>query len=99
MIVSAGIFCSKSGDDGPGNNNDFDKTGMLTFYADQMIIPSYQTLKQAASSFEMVANTFLDNRTADNQNALLNEYRQLHTQYTRVEAYNFGPAVVSSLEV
>ncbi len=100
MIISAGIFCSKSGDDGGGGNNDnFDKTGMLTYFADQVIIPSYQALQQAVNNFQTLSNTFLDNRTVDNQQALLQAYKQVHLAYTRVEGFNFGPAVVASLEV
>jgi predicted lipoprotein len=98
LIVTGSVYCSKSGDDGPGADNGFDKTAMLQYYADQMIIPAYQSLQQAAAGFQTLANTFLDNRTEANQEALLDAYKQLHLQYTRVEAYNFGPAVVSSLE-
>jgi len=98
LIVS--ISCSKSGndDDGGGNSNGFDKTAMVTYYADEMIIPSYKTLQQKVNDFQTLANTFLDNRNTTNQQALLDAYKQLHLQYTRIEAYNLGPAVIAALE-
>jgi predicted lipoprotein len=98
FALTAGIFCSKGGDDG-GNDNGFDKTGMLTSYADQLIVPAYKSLQEKVNSFETLANTFLATRNTANQQALLDAYKQLHLQYTRIEAYNFGPAVVSALDV
>lgn len=102
FAVTAGVYCSKSGDSnntGGGNNNNFDKTAMLTYYADQMIIPSYASMQEKANDFQTKANAFLDNRNIASQQALLDAYKQLHLQYTRIEAYNLGPAVAISLEV
>ncbi|WP_205510179.1 imelysin family protein [Longitalea arenae] len=99
-VITAGVFCSKSGNgDDNGNDNGFDKTAMLTNYADQLIIPAYQSLQEKVNGFQALANSFLDTRSTANQQALLEAYKQLHLQYTRVEAYNLGPAVVASLEV
>lgn len=101
LALTASICCNKSGDkgDSPDKDSGFDKTAMLTYYADEMIIPSYKALQEKANTFQTLSNTFLDNRTTANQQALLEAYKQLHLQYTRVEAYNFGPAVVASQEV
>lgn len=100
LAITTGFFCSKSGDGGDnGNDNGFDKAGMLTNYADQLIIPAYKSLQDKVNSFQALANTFLDTRNAVNQQALLEAYKQLHLQYSRVEAYNLGPAGIAALEV
>jgi uncharacterized protein len=99
LVLTAGIFCSKSKDSDEESDNGFDKTGMLTYYADEMIIPSYKSLQEKVNNFQTLANTFLDARNTANQQALLDAYRQMHLQYTRVEAFNLGPAVTVSLEV
>ncbi|OQP63657.1 imelysin family protein [Niastella populi] len=99
VALTAGIFCSKGGDDGGDADNGFDKTGMLTHYADELILPAYRSLQEKVNSFETLANTFLTTRNTANQQALLDAYKQLHLQFTRVEAFNFGPAVVAALDV
>lgn len=99
LSLTAGVYCSKSGGDDKEDDNNFDKTAMLTYYADEMIIPSYQALQEKVNDFQALANVFLDERNTVNQQALMEAYRQLHLQYTRVEAYNLGPAGVVSLEV
>src|SRR5690349_17081904 len=100
LITTAGIFCTKSGgDDGPDNNVNFDKTAMLTYFADQMILPSYKSLQDKVNNFQTISNNFLDTRNTANQQLLLDAYKQMHLAYTHVEAFNFGPAVVSSQEV
>lgn len=99
IAITAGIFCSKGGNDGGNDDNGFDKTGMLTYYADQLIIPGYKSLQEKVNSFQTLADNFLTTRNTANQQALLDAYKQLHLQYNRVEAFNLGPAVVSALDV
>jgi predicted lipoprotein len=100
LVLTAGIFCKKSGgDDSPGNNVNFDKTAILTYYADEMILPSYKSLQDKVNNFQTSSNNFLDTRNIANQQLLLDAYKQMHLAYIHVEAFNFGPAVVSSQEV
>jgi predicted lipoprotein len=99
IVLTAGVFCSKSKDKDEETDNGFDKTGMLTYFADEMIIPGYKALQEKVNSFQTLSNTFLDTRNTANQQALLDAYKQMHLQYTHVEAFNFGPAGVVSLEV
>jgi predicted lipoprotein len=99
IVLTAGIFCSKGGDNGDNNDNGFDKTGMLTYYADDIIVPGYKLLQDKVNSFQTLADNFLANRNTTNQQALLAAYKQLHLQYNRVEAFNLGPAVVAALDV
>jgi len=99
VALTATIFCSKGGNGGGDDENGFDKAGMLSHYADQLIIPGYRSLQDRVNDFQTLANTFLTTRNTANQQALLDAYKQLHLQYTRVEAFNTGPAVVAALDV
>lgn len=99
ITLTAGIFCSKGGDDGGDDDGGFDKAGMLTYYADQIILPGYKSLQDKVNSFQTLADNFLVTRNTTNQQALLDAYKQLHLQYNRVEAFNLGPAVVAALDV
>lgn len=100
LVLTAGIFCKKAGgDDGPGNNVNFDKAAMLTYFADEMILPSYKSLQDKVDNFQTISNNFLDTRNTANQQLMLDAYKQMHMAYTHVEAFNLGPAVVASQEV
>ncbi|THU31116.1 hypothetical protein FAM09_28955 [Niastella caeni] len=99
LALTAGTYCSKSGNDGGDKDSGYDKEAMLTNYADQIILPAYTSLQEKVNSFQALANTFLDTRNTTNQQALLDAYKQLHLQYARVEAYNFGPAAAAALDV
>jgi predicted lipoprotein len=99
LMVTTAIRCSKSNDSqGTENEGTFDKTAMLTYFADQMIIPAYKALQDDVNQFQTLSNAFLEERNEANQQALLDAYKKLHLQYTHVEAFNLGPAVVASLE-
>ncbi len=98
FALTAGIFCSKSNSENKPVDPGFDKTAMLTYYADQLIIPGYTSLQEKSNNFQTLANTFLGARTVANQQSLLEAYKQLHLQYTRMEGFNLGPAVVAALE-
>jgi len=93
--------CTKSsGDPSPGPPTDaFDKTAMLSSYADELIIPAYQKMQQEITELETAAIAFLDNPGSTSQETVKAAYRDAHLQYERIEAFNFGPAGVALLEV
>jgi predicted lipoprotein len=102
VILFLSLFsCSKSS--GPGTENPrvegFDKTAMLTSYADNIIIPAYQQLQQQINSLQTATNAFLDAPSVATQNTVKTAYRQAHLQYERVEVFNFGPAGAALLDV
>ncbi len=55
--VVAGAFlmffsCSKSGGSDDNNAGGFDKTAMLTYYADSIIIPGYQEMQKQVNNLQ-----------------------------------------------
>lgn len=84
--------CKKSESSGSEPTGGFDKTGMLTNYADNMIVPGYTSLKQELANFETAVNSFIDNPTSANQQALAPVFKTTYLQFERVSVCQFGPA-------
>jgi hypothetical protein len=100
-LVASAIFysCSKSSsgsDTDPGNS--FDKKGMLTYYADNLIIPGYKQLQTSFASFKVAVDAFLAAPSGATQLAVKTAYREAHLQYERVALYQFGPAGIALLD-
>jgi len=89
--------CSKK--DGPGAPADggFDKTAMLTHYADGLIIPGYGSLQQKLQRLETPLNAFMDAPTTANQQLLKSAFKEAYLQFERVSVYQFGPAEAALL--
>src|SRR6476469_7889240 len=105
IILVAAAFvllfsCSKSSSEpNPGEMpKDFDKTAMLTNYADNVIIPSYQQLQESIDALADAVNAFADAPSVDAQTAAKIAFSQAYVRYEYVEAYNFGPAGTAQLD-
>ena len=93
--------CSKSSSEpNPGNENPgtFDKTAMLTNYADNVIIPSYQQLQQDVDALVNAVKAFADAPSVDAQNAAMIAFSNAYVRYQYTEVYNFGPAGTGQLD-
>ena len=105
-LLTAALFillfsCSKStSEPNPGNENPgtFDKSAMLTNYADNVIIPSYHQLQENVNTLVAAVNAFADHPTLEAQNAALIAFSQSYVRYEYVEAFNFGPAGTAQLD-
>ena len=95
------IACSKDKKDTNNNNNPsgFDKTGMLTLYADNLIIPGYQQLQTKLSELEGASENFIASPGSSTQSVLKNAFKEAYLQYQRVAAFQFGPAETALLDV
>jgi uncharacterized protein len=104
FIVAAIVLlfsCSKkSSDPNPGveTPGTFDKAAMLTNYADNVIIPSYQQLQENVDALVTAVNTFADAPSADAQSAAMIAFNEAYVRYEYVEVYNFGPAGTAQLD-
>lgn len=100
VAVTIMLFLSCSKSSSPETETpSFDKTSMLTSYADNLIIPAYQALQEKINSLQTAANAFADDPSSTTQNAVKTAYKEAHLQYERVEVFNFGPAVNSFLDL
>ena len=105
-FLVAGLFvilfsCSKNSSDtgpAPESPGTFDKSAMLTNYADKIIIPAYQHLQEDVDALVIAVNAFADAPSASTQNAAKEAYKHAHLQYANVEVFNFGPAGAAQLD-
>ena len=97
LLVLAGVVlyaCStnKGTTDPVPTSNDAFKTGMLTNYADNIIIPSYRDLASQLNTLETQVNTFLDQPSAATLATVMPAYKAAYLSYEATSAAYFGPA-------
>ncbi|HEX6427671.1 MAG TPA: imelysin family protein [Niastella sp.] len=92
--------CSKSskGSDDGDTTNGFDKSAMLTNYAESLIIPGYTALQEKLALFQTAADAFLTTPTTTTQDAAKIAYTALYLQYERTAVYQVGPAETELLD-
>ncbi|MES2456962.1 MAG: imelysin family protein [Bacteroidota bacterium] len=100
IISMVFLACSKSGGNKPEpGDTSFDKTAMLTYIADQMIIPSYSGLQQKVNSLQVAVVAFADAPSVTTQAAAVSALKAVQLQYQSIEAFNnLTPASSVSLE-
>ena len=94
--------CSKSSsspDPAPGGGTGFDKTAMLTNYADNLIVPGYSTMQQKITLLQTASEAFLVAPSVTTQTAFKAAYVETHLQYERIAAFQFGPAESALLDI
>jgi uncharacterized protein len=91
------IACKKEkGTTAPSNA--YDKAGMLTYYADNIIIPGYTTMLAKVNTLEAAVYAFADTPSTQKLAIAQAAYREAHLQYNRIAIYQFGPAETALLD-
>lgn len=70
----------------------FDKTAMLTNYADQLIIPAYEQMQQKLALLQTSVDVFLVTPNATTQTALKAVFKDTYLQVERISVLEFGPS-------
>ncbi len=93
VVTAVFIFsaCNKKEADGPDSGN-FDKQAMLANYADNIIIPAYDSFALQFAVMETDANSFLATPSATTQDALRISFKNTYLRFEHVTACQFGPA-------
>ena len=96
FVLTSAVFyaCTENNgttDPAPSGNDAF-KTGMLTNYADSLIIPAYADLSTKLTTLETQVNGFLDNPSATTLDAAKPAYKAAYLSYQATSAAYFGPA-------
>ncbi|MGC4057200.1 MAG: imelysin family protein [Chitinophagaceae bacterium] len=93
------LSCTKDKKTDDNNNtNGFDKTAMLTQYADQLILPGYQKMQDQVSALQTASEAFISTPSTATQNELKTAFTAAYLQYQRVAAFQFGPAETALLD-
>ncbi|WP_037575559.1 imelysin family protein [Sporocytophaga myxococcoides] len=94
LILSVLIFfsCSKDKDDTGGNTEGVDRSAMLTFIADDIIIPSYAGFKIKLDAMVEKSNDFTANPNSSTLNSFRQAWVEAYTEWQKVELFDVGPA-------
>ncbi|HTN18710.1 MAG TPA: imelysin family protein [Chitinophagaceae bacterium] len=94
--------CNKSTDNNTNNppgTAGFDKTAMLTYYADEMVIPAYTAMQQKLTALQTATDAFVTAPSVSSQASLKTAYTEAHLQYERIACFQFGPAETALLDI
>lgn len=98
LMVLFYISCSKKSNPGDDKTaNGFDKTAMLTNYADKLIIPAYEQMQLKLTGLQTSVNVFLATPNPTTQAALKTVFKDAYLQVERISVLEFGPSKDNSL--
>ena len=86
------LSCSKDDNSATIPTNNYDRTALLTNWADNIIVPSYSNLEVKLASLESEANFFAVSPTVGNLQTLRTSWLEAYKAYQYVSMYNFGKA-------
>jgi len=70
----------------------FDKSGMLSNYSSNVIIPNIQVAKNSIDSFSVAYSNFTTNKTISTLVVARQKFIQVYRDYQKMELFGFGPA-------
>ncbi|MBN8682988.1 MAG: imelysin family protein [Chitinophagales bacterium] len=97
LIFTLLLGMGACGDNNKPSGNNFDRRGMLTHFAEQIIVPAYTDAREQATLMEQEWQLFEADPT---ELRLWNVQQRWFTAYSaflKVSAFNFGPAAESGL--
>ncbi|OIQ27222.1 MAG: peptidase M75 superfamily protein [Bacteroidetes bacterium MedPE-SWsnd-G2] len=92
VALSFVVSCSESDDSGGGSTDNFDRGAMLTFLADNIIIPAYQDLDSKLLTLELSAFEFSAAPNQTNLDILRADWLDAYITWQHVEMFNIGKA-------
>ncbi len=94
FLVVGLVFCKKKTN--PSDKDDpaatFDKQGMLTNMADNIIIPNYTSFKSSVDSLSVAFSAFNTNNSLAAFQKVKLCYADAYLKYQRISLFEFGPA-------
>ncbi len=79
------------------SEDDFDRTTMLSHWADALIIPGYTSFAEAAAGLKAAGASFQDAPTPESMEQLRTAWQTAYLQWQRVSMFEIGPAESLSL--
>ncbi|MEM7484664.1 MAG: imelysin family protein [Bacteroidota bacterium] len=89
--------CSSDSNDGDGTGEDevpvtFDRSAMLVNWADNIIVPAYQSFSAKLTTLEESYENFASDRSVDNLTAFRAAWLDAYTAWQQVSLFETGPA-------
>jgi predicted lipoprotein len=89
-IILVVVFACSSSEEQTTNN--YDRTALLTNWANNIIVPSYENYQAKVQTLVTNSETFTTTPTVDNLQTLRNSWIEAYKAYQYVAIYNFGKA-------
>ena len=96
-LILTVIACS-DGDDPVDQGSDYDRTALLTNWADNIIIPSYTNYQAKVATLITNTATFNASPTVENLQMLRTSWLEAFKAYQYISMYSFGKAELLSLK-
>lgn len=84
------VGCGPDEPENPGDN--FNRKAMLTWYADDIIMPAYQDAQTKLESLASLYNDFKQGPSEAKLIAMQEEWKASYTSFIGCSSFNFGPA-------
>lgn len=91
LVLFAGCRQKKKGEEAEPEVA-FDKGAMLSNYADNLILPNFQSAKTAMDDFAASYTAFTQNKTVLNLLDLRSKFVLAYVKYQHISAFEFGPS-------
>lgn len=92
FFLAVFVSCSEDGESDNGETNSFDRESMLANWADNIIIPSYESFLGYTQDLQNKTEQFTNEPTQANLLSLRQSYAETYVQYQTVGLYEIGKA-------
>jgi len=95
ILLLAGLFlwgCSQEGEPEVKNEDNFDRSAMLQNWADNIIIPAYETYVAELSELTQAKNAFVTKSDLSSFQALKTQWLEAYIAWQRVSMFEIGKA-------
>ncbi|MBA3681296.1 MAG: imelysin family protein [Bacteroidetes bacterium] len=93
LLAVVFVACKKKNQDKKEEEETtFDKTAMLSNYADNVIIPNFQSFKVSLDSFVISFNAFIQTKSPATLATLRQKYIAANVKFQHVSTFEFGPS-------
>lgn len=97
LIVTV-VACSSGGDDPVDQGSDYDRTTLLTNWADNIIVPSYTNYQIKVETLTTNATNFNASPTVENLQTLRTSWLEAYKAYQYISMYSFAKAEAVNLK-
>jgi hypothetical protein len=92
MVMGSLLFTGCGDKNKTGGDSDFDRTAMLQHYADNIIIPSFETFQVNVSTLQTAILAFTSTPSTTTLDAAQLAFDNTYTAWMSCNSFNFGPA-------
>ncbi|QEE49802.1 imelysin family protein [Flavobacterium alkalisoli] len=98
ILAVVAFACSSNDNEGVNNSQNYDRTAILTNWADNIIIPAYQNYNDKVSELYTKTTDFTQNPDETKLNELRTAWLSAYEAYQYVAMYDFGKASILYLK-